>query len=1105
MTAPKITLLKLTLEGFGPYREKTEFVFNPGANCYISGNETGKTTMLAGLIATIFGLSRSSRSSSGFTAERFRNWENPAHFCGDVFFAVNNHYYRVWRDFETHRVELWELDEALNRQQLLVEGSHNPEARKPLQKYTDMLHSLLGVSSQELFSDTFCLEQPLPEPQHISAELQGLLSGGKGASFHNALDNLIENLKNLTKYTGPNNRGITRKNMSKDGKLEIINNKINELEKHIEEGKQTADSLVDIQHSLQTVEKELHHKKEQLSKKEKSRQAWEKWQLFQQEYLGTTRERDKLKQSAKDASGLSDKIRRMQEEMERNYDEFNDMLPETGDRLESLVQIDRQLRDLDSSIYKQRESLKVEEKNYDQINEELNKFSGWEWLGADPVTRLQSIKRKAEKCFQDWKHFKQLESDLGIINRDLTEKYAPLTEASPHTLDLVANFDRRYAELNSAEEKALQAYKTAENKMKEYREYKDAFNNKYSDLLELPEGAAEAVDGKLSLLQKKRELEKQLAEATKKVTTPLWLRISGAALLVGLVGFLTGVENLPVLITAVLISAVVGYGASSYIYTLAFSSWRRKRHEIREELNNFRQKVASFEDKLGRFSQVGEAELGRLAQRFSQYNEEKKYLEKMENEIFPETLQELQQELNRAREELQEFNKKMAPFRETFDDVNAAFDQWRSLCEKKQRLQTQLADFAGENWGCSVSQVTAASPLSEQTSEQWQEVAYFLGQEIHEMSNKSVSDVAEQLEDLTETWWQKQVEKAARLTELQKQKESLNYKIDSQKAQLNELAEKRQNIQAEKDELVANIRGVMEKNNHDAAAALNRWKELQVNVKAKESAEVQLNAILQNYQVEDISALESLLSKTEDNVTTCLLRWREHIEQNPGLPGTEQADDYELVSNYLETLEQEIDSFNAETNELENKRNELTKRLATIEGESPLNIAAAEIELAELKKQKEWLEIETDALVIAYQELEQAINEYRHTYKERLENLASSYCRNISGVDRRFVVLDENFNISVWENGRAFSVEHLSKGARDQLYLSIRFAVADLLAEEIKLPLIFDDPFTSTDTNRLHNIWQILQEQSGQRQFIIMSHEETFVNWGAPIEIKASS
>ena len=82
-------------------------------------------------------------------------------------------------------------------------------------------------------------------------------------------------------------------------------------------------------------------------------------------------------------------------------------------------------------------------------------------------------------------------------------------------------------------------------------------------------------------------------------------------------------------------------------------------------------------------------------------------------------------------------------------------------------------------------------------------------------------------------------------------------------------------------------------------------------------------------------------------------------------------------------------------------------------------------------------------------------------------------------------------------------MEYLSKGGRDQLYLALRFAVADLLAEEVKLPLIFDDSFTSTDANRKDNIRRILQQQAIERQFIIMAHEDAYSNWGQPVEIKS--
>ena len=137
---------------------------------------------------------------------------------------------------------------------------------------------------------------------------------------------------------------------------------------------------------------------------------------------------------------------------------------------------------------------------------------------------------------------------------------------------------------------------------------------------------------------------------------------------------------------------------------------------------------------------------------------------------------------------------------------------------------------------------------------------------------------------------------------------------------------------------------------------------------------------------------------------------------------------------------------------------------------------------------------------MAHKEMEVAINDYRQTYKEHLEKQASFYCQAISGVPDRYIKFDEDFNISVREKGRLCSVEQLSKGARDQLYLSLRFAVADLLAEEIKLPLIFDDSFTSTDTHRCENIRQILQQQAKERQFIIMAHADTFSTWGNPIE-----
>lgn len=161
----------------------------------------------------------------------------------------------------------------------------------------------------------------------------------------------------------------------------------------------------------------------------------------------------------------------------------------------------------------------------------------------------------------------------------------------------------------------------------------------------------------------------------------------------------------------------------------------------------------------------------------------------------------------------------------------------------------------------------------------------------------------------------------------------------------------------------------------------------------------------------------------------------------------------------------------------------------------------SEVELQELKEEQGSLEQQADALTLAYQELGAAIDEYSQTYQQRLEEKATRYFQNISGVNERRIALDERLNLGIIENGRPIAPEYLSKGARDQMYLSLRFAVADLLAANVKLPLIFDDPFTGSDMERLARIRQILTEQSAERQFFILAHAEHYIDWGEGIVI----
>ena len=181
------------------------------------------------------------------------------------------------------------------------------------------------------------------------------------------------------------------------------------------------------------------------------------------------------------------------------------------------------------------------------------------------------------------------------------------------------------------------------------------------------------------------------------------------------------------------------------------------------------------------------------------------------------------------------------------------------------------------------------------------------------------------------------------------------------------MQEKRENLLGQKRQVDDDIREIVRKKyGGNAAVALERWKKRQQIINIKEAVGLQLATILQNNGVEDVDALQSVFSKKEDDVTVRLLRWKEHIDRNPGLPGTEQADDLEQINNFLEALEREILELDAEKNKLEQSRSELLRKQASLEGGSPLNIAAAEIELFELEQQKERMLIEADALEMAH-------------------------------------------------------------------------------------------------------------------------------------------
>ena len=131
-----------------------------------------------------------------------------------------------------------------------------------------------------------------------------------------------------------------------------------------------------------------------------------------------------------------------------------------------------------------------------------------------------------------------------------------------------------------------------------------------------------------------------------------------------------------------------------------------------------------------------------------------------------------------------------------------------------------------------------------------------------------------------------------------------------------------------------------------------------------------------------------------------------------------------------------------------------------------------------------------DAIALALSELEKADEELRRRYSPALSELTESYFRKLTGDKYSEVLLDRELSALLTPSGGTLRRESafLSRGAQDQLFLSLRLALCTLLSEgEEKCPIVLDDALLSFDDERLGYALSLLEELGRERQIVLFS------------------
>lgn len=128
-------------------------------------------------------------------------------------------------------------------------------------------------------------------------------------------------------------------------------------------------------------------------------------------------------------------------------------------------------------------------------------------------------------------------------------------------------------------------------------------------------------------------------------------------------------------------------------------------------------------------------------------------------------------------------------------------------------------------------------------------------------------------------------------------------------------------------------------------------------------------------------------------------------------------------------------------------------------------------------------ELETDALNLAMQTIETLSERIYRKTGNRLVSTMSEILREITGGDCREFLVDEELHISVETADGVIPIEKMRLFTVEQIYLALRLAAGDLLCGAERLPVLFNEMFSTFDPERLRTAVSWLIET--ERQVII--------------------
>jgi DNA repair exonuclease SbcCD ATPase subunit len=1229
MSPAPLCIREVALAGFGPHRAPMRFLFPEGPGVLLGPNESGKSTLLQALAATLFGLP-ATNDPGGFTTARFRSVPAVREFWGEVAWEIDGRRHRLHRAFDSHRVRWAEEKESGPR--MIFEGEHNPLAKSQTRSaYPRLLREQLGLGSLDLFLETFCLGQGSTPTDDLSADLQHLLSGSRTGRTDDVLQRLFDEVKERTLATGDlglrkpgNERAV---NQREPGRIERLEGELSRARTEMETGRAGLERVNALSNERETIAVDRKALAVSLEQRRQRVATLKRWTTLENDRRRHEEEMLRARSQLRELDDVEAKRKAEESVPGGTPTALLEAPVDLGSRLDALAAAEeslarRQREKADQEAERSRLETEAMELQA-RLDGELAPLRGMD----DPVRLrrdlVEAIRIRGQRA-----------DDMALVGSriaDLDNRLA--TETSwPEDLDPVLLRARSDAFLRDTHRLAAIAERQSEiagpleGRLFLDDERMDALRRKLrieerlraigarSRELEMQAARqaeamaraeadterAHALEARQSAEAAEARLNAEFAgalarQAASRRSGPisLWLSLLGAAgigaglhfgldlgwpaslgagvVLFALLQIVNGVlrrareRKLPPAPTGSTVDArrVVTTSRPPVPASEPKASVAPPTPDPTAEILSLRAERASLEaslpairEQLGPFADVTGPEIGRLEERWALLATERERLG-VESRSLLEALFGAGITLGTD-----------AGAASTASTANACTDT------------TATGAGIGAGTGLDKDPGTAADsgPLTTTGSgeDDWETIPSSRlsggAQDLFRLPRApapgTCGDLVAWLSTLDEAGWARYRNEATGrrdLVRLLRQEQEtlahheaerrhdpkveelqqmlLPFTIDTPAEELERLADERRRVEtdlrdrstrasqipsqvilhARREEAEkalahagATLHDVWPAGPQPPSTGLRAWAEqVRQDVAAAREAATRSRGrddttagILRAAGAADRAEIE----RREANASATLGATRLEIERlesdDPFLASTREIrDPLDRAMRLRQTHESEERALADEIGEDERLRNRAV--VLAIELDAGLggigpNLAHLELRIRDMEEELARLRFERDALALAYGWVGEAAERFRATYREDLERRVSEQFAILTGREGRRVRVDDRFRlIPVEPDGSEFSPAQLSQGARDQLRLAVRLAVADLLSGTVPLPLFLDDPFVHFDRERLEHLRTALDRLAGSRQWVLFTHRADLATWAAPIQTVA--